>query len=265
VVAVLVYAVVARQTFRRMTAYRGATAAGAFTNTVFGFLLAYALLAVYRHRSEVDGFDPVDAVTFTFVAQALVMTVGLFGDNELSARIRTGDVVADFYRPVDIHAWWASVAYGKAGFYVLFRGIPPFLVGALAFHLRLPAATTWPWFMASVAAAVAVAFGVRFLLALTAFWLLDDRGPAGLGLLAGMFFSGVFVPVVFFPPWLETVARALPFPAMLQLPCEVFLGKHPGWGSAGIIAVQLAWAAALAGLGRMVLARAVRKVVVQGG
>lgn len=261
----LVYAVVARQTFRRMTAYRGATAAGVFTNTVFGFLLAYSLLAVYRFRPQVGGFDAVDAITFTFVAQALIMTVGLFGDNELPARIRTGDVVADFYRPVDIQAWWASVAYGKAAFYVLFRGIPPFVVGALAFDVRLPAATTWPWFLASVAAAVSVAFGVRFLLALTAFWLMDERGAAGMGLLAGMFFSGVMVPVVFFPPWLEAVARALPYPAMLQLPCEVFLGKHPGWGAAGIIAVQLAWAAGLAALGRLVLARAVRKLVVQGG
>lgn len=256
---------VVRQTFRRMTAYRGATAAGAFTNTVFGFLLAYILLAVYRDRTEVGGFDAVDAVTFTFVAQALIMVVGMFGDSEMSERIRTGDVVADLFRPVDIQLWWAAVAYGKAGFYAVFRGVPPFVAGAAVFDLRVPPPSTWPWFAASVLVAVAVAFGWRFLLSLSAFWLLDDRGATGLGLLVALFMSGLFVPVVFFPHWLEALARALPFASMLQVPVEVFLGKHTGADMPRVLAAQCAWAVVLAGAGRLVLSRAVRRVVVHGG
>ncbi len=260
-----VYAEVVRQTFRRMTAYRGATAAGVFTNTVFGFLLAYVLLAVYDERQDVGGFDPTDAVTFVFVAQALLMTAGMFGDSEMGERIRTGDVVADLYRPVDFHGWWAAVAYGKACFYALFRGVPPFVIGAAAFDLRLPALATAPWFVVSVAAGVAVAFGWRFLLGLSSFWLLDDRGASGLGLMVALFFSGVFIPVVFFPPWLETVARVLPFASMIQVPVEVFLGKHSGLGAAGVVGGQLLWAVALGAAGRLVLARAVRRVEVHGG
>lgn len=260
-----VVAAIVRQTFRRMTAYRGATAAGVFTNTVFGFLLVYVLLAVYREREEVGGFDAVDAVTFTFVAQALIMVVGLFGDSEMAERIRTGDVVADLFRPIDLQLWWAAVAYGKAGFYALFRGIPPFLIGVAVFEVRMPPAGAWPWFVASVLAAVAVAFGWRFLLALSAFWLLDDRGASSLGLLVAIFMSGLFVPVVFFPGWLESLARALPFASMLQVPVEVFLGKHAGADVHRVVGVQCAWALVLAGAGRAVLSRAVRRVVVHGG
>jgi len=248
-----------------MTAYRGATAAGLFTNTVFGFLLAYVLLAVYRERPDVGSFDATDAVTFTFVAQSLIMVVGLFGDSELPERIRTGDVVTDLFRPVDLQAWLLAVAYGKAAFYVIFRAILPFALGAAVFDLRMPAPALWPWFVASVVAAVAVAFGWRFLLALSAFWLLDDRGVSGLGLMAALFLSGLFVPVVFFPDWLETLARALPFASMLQVPAEVFLGKHLGADAARIVGLQVAWALGLAAVGRVVLARAVRRVVVQGG
>ena len=110
-----------------------------------------------------------------------------------------------------------------------------------------------------------MAFGWRFLLGLTAFWLLDDRGPRSVGVLLAVFLSGMYVPVVFFPGWLEASARALPFVSMVQVPAEVFLGKHTGASAAGVVAVQLAWAAALALAGRIVLARAVRRVVVQGG
>lgn len=260
-----VYAEVGRQTFRRLAHYRAATAAGAFTNTVFGFLLAYVLLAVHRERPVVGGFDPADSVTFTFVVQALIMTVAIFGDSEMTERIRSGEVVADLYRPVDFHAWWAASAFGKAGFYLVFRGLPPFLVGAAVFDLRLPGAAALLWFAASVGAAVAVSFGWRFLLGLSAFWLLDDRGPRHLGTVASMFLGGVFIPVVFFPGWLEAAARALPFASMVQLPAEVFLEKHTGWDAARVLANQAAWAVALAAAGRVVLARAVRRVVVQGG
>ena len=45
----------ARVGYRRYAAYPGATAAGLFTNTFFGFLIAYVILEVFDHRDEVNG------------------------------------------------------------------------------------------------------------------------------------------------------------------------------------------------------------------
>lgn len=259
------YVEVARRTYARVSTYRSATVAGVFTNTVFGFLLAYILLAVYRDRTVVGGFDAIDAVTFTFVAQGMLMVLGMFNDTEIADRISTGDVVVDLQRPYDHQAWWAGVSYGKAAYYVVFRGVPPFLVGATVFHLRLPSLLGAAAFVVSVALAVGVAFGWRYLLQLTAFWLLDVRGANQLGWLAAQFLSGAFLPIVFFPDWLETTARALPFASMLQLPVEIWLGRYDGVEVLGVFALQVAWAAALVLAGRYVMARAVRRVVVQGG
>jgi ABC-2 type transport system permease protein len=259
------YVEVARRTFARVSTYRGATAAGVFTNTVFGFLLAYILLAVYRQRTDVGGFDAVDAVTFTFVAQGLLMVLGMFNDTEIADRISTGDIVVDLQRPYDHQAWWAGVSYGKAAYYLVFRGVPPFLLGAAVFHLRLPSVGGALAFAVSVALAVGVAFGWRYLLQLTAFWLLDVRGANQLGWLAAQFLSGTFVPIVFFPDWLEMTARALPFASMMQLPIEVWLGRYAGLELLGVFALQAGWALTLVLAGRYVMARAVRRVVVQGG
>ncbi len=259
------YLEVARRTFRRIATYRGATVAGVFTNTVFGFLLAYVLLAVYRERSDVGGFDAVDAVTYTFVTQGLLMVLGMFSDTEIADRITTGDVIVDLQRPYDNQAWWAAVNYGKAAYYAIFRGVPPFVVGALAFDLRLPSAAHVPAFVVSAVLGIGVAFGWRYLIQLTAFWLLDVRGANQLAWLTAQFLSGAFVPIVFFPGWLETAARALPFTAMLTLPVEVWLGRYAGTELLGMFAIQVAWAAALVLAGRWVLALAMRRVVVQGG
>jgi ABC-2 type transport system permease protein len=259
------YVEVARRTYARISTYRGATLAGVFTNTVFGFLLAYVLLAVYDERRDVGGFDAIDAVTFVFVAQGLLMVLGMFSDTEIADRVRTGDVIVDLQRPYDHQAWWAGVSYGKAVYYVIFRGVPPFVVGALVFHLRLPTPGNAVAFAVSLTLAVAVAFGWRYLLQLSSFWLLDVRGANQLGWLAAQFLSGAFLPIVFFPDWLESVSRALPFASMLQLPVEVWLGRYDAGELPWVYAQQLFWGVVLVLAGRHVMSRAVRRVVVQGG
>src|SRR4051812_17320438 len=78
------------RSFRRMTTYRGATFAGVFTNSVFGFLRAYVLLAVLAARPGVGGFSRSDAVTYTFLTQGMLATVYAFGETDIAARIRSG-------------------------------------------------------------------------------------------------------------------------------------------------------------------------------
>jgi ABC-2 type transport system permease protein len=259
------YLEVARRTYARISTYRAATLAGVFTNTVFGFLLAYVMLAVYSERATVGGFTVAETLTFTFVAQGLLMPLGLFGTTEIADRITTGDVIVDLQRPYDNQGWWAAVDYGKAGYYLLFRGIPPFLVGALAFDLIVPGAARLGAFLVSVALGIGIAFAWRYLLQLSAFWLLDVRGPNQLGWIVAQFLSGSFIPIFFFPVWLEAVCRALPFASMLQVPVEVWLGRHTGLDLLGVWAVQAAWLVGLVLIGRSVLGRAVHRVVVQGG
>ena len=158
------------------------------------------------------------------------------------------------------------MALGRASFYSWARGIPPFVAGALVFDLRVPDDwTIWAAFVVSVSLAACVGFAFGFLVQLTAFWITDVRGPNQLAWIAAGFLSGMFSTIVLFPAGLEAVARALPFAGMVQLPAEVFLGKHQGFDLLGVFLFQAAWLAALLALGRVVLARAVRKLVVVGG
>ncbi|MGW7101051.1 ABC transporter permease [Streptomyces sp. NPDC054838] len=267
---VRLYAAVAVGGFRRYATYGTATAAGVFTNTVFGFVLAYTFIALWDERPGLGGYDQGQALAFIWVSQSLLAAAALLGggfQEELQERIRTGDVAVDLYRPADLQLWWLAADLGRAGFQLLGRGLVPILVGALAFPLALPAdPVRWLLFLPAVLLGLVVSFAVRFLLGLAAFWLMDGAGVNMVASVVSVFCSGMLLPLTVFPGGFGEAVRMLPWAAMLQVPMDVLLGKGAGAGGAvRAFAFQAGWALALLGAGRLVQSAATRKAVVQGG
>ncbi|MER5719753.1 ABC-2 family transporter protein [Streptomyces sp. NPDC002132] len=264
--AVRLYAAVAAGGFRRYATYRTATAAGVFTNTVFGLILVYTYLALWDERPQLGGYDQAQAVTFVWLGQALYATLAIQGggfETEFMERVRTGAVAVDLYRPADLQLWWLANDLGRALFQLLGRGVVPFAFGALVFPTALPAdPALWAAFLAAVLLAMVVSFAIRYLVALSGFWLLDGTGALQALMVTGVFCSGMTLPLNAVPGPLGEVVRVLPWAAQLQMPADVLMGEAH-WAHA--FAFQAAWAVALLAAGRAVQAVATRRVVVQGG
>jgi len=257
---------IARRGFRRYATYRAATVAGVFTNTVFGFIRAYVFITLIGTVGAIAGYDLRDALTYSFITQGMLMTIYIWGWWEIALSIRSGDVVTDLFRPIDYQLYWLSQDLGRAVYHFVARGIPPFIAGALVFDLYVPAdPATWVAFLLSVGLAVSVAFAMRFMANLTAFWLLDYRGVSTLMAAAWGFLGGFWVPVGFFPEPLRTIADALPFRSTVQTPTDIYLGEVRGAGAARALLLQAGWTVVLLLAGRRVLAAATRRVVTQGG
>jgi len=258
----------ARRGYRRYAAYPGATYAGLFTNVFFGFLIAYILLAVYDERTDIGGYDVRDAIAYVWISQGLLTVVGIFGASwwELARRVQTGDVASDLQRPVDVQRAERAQDLGRAGYQVVWRAVPQFFLGVLFFELTIPTDPgRWLLFAVSVVLAVLVSFGIRFLVNLAAFWLLDYRGPVLLAIAINLVLSGAIIPLAFFPGVLDTIVHLTPFASMLMAPIDIYVDEPLGGSSAVVLALQLAWAVALYAVGRLVLAAGTRKLVVQGG
>ena len=222
----------------------------------------YVWLAVLAAGADAGGLTASGVVTYAFVTGAISATLQPTWATEIVERIRSGDIVTDLYRPVDFQLWWLARDAGASAYRLLTRGVSPVLVGGLLFDLALPTRpAVWLSFLVSLSLAFVVVFAWKLLVSLSAFWLLN---PAGVVQLAGALFtfgSGSLLPLAFMPDWLEGTLRWLPFAAMLQLPLEVLLGR----GVVGPLARQAVWAIVLLAVGRVVLRRAERKLVVQGG
>lgn len=265
----MLYAAVAARAFRRYATYTAATLAGIFTNSVFGVIISFTYIAVWEQKPRAGGYDVSDALTYAWLAQALIMTVGIWGSgvtDEVAERIRTGDVAVDLYRPVSFLGWWLASDLGRAGYHLLTRGLAPTVIGFLLFDLRAPAGpAAFLFFLLSVLVGVVVCFAIRMLVALSAFWLLDAGGLRSLMVLAGAFFSGLTVPLVLFPGVLRDVVMALPWAAFVQVPADIWLGQRSGAAVMSGLAFQAGWAGALLLACAVVRHRAGRKLVVQGG
>ncbi len=263
------YAAVGRRSFRRYSTYTAATLAGIFTNSVFGLIYSYAYIALWDNAPDAGGYDKIDAVTFVWLGQALLMTVALWGGgttDDLAERIRTGDVAIDLYRPTGLVGWYLAGDLGRATYHLVTRGLGPTFIGLIFFHIRLPESPMdAAAFAVSVVLAVVVSFGLRFIVASSAFWLLDSSGARFLSGAFAIFFSGMMLPLVLFPGWLGTLAQALPWAAIMQVPNDIWLGQYDGWALLGALGFQLLWVALLMALCEAVLRAATRKVVVQGG
>nr|MDT0658938.1 ABC-2 family transporter protein [Micromonospora sp. DSM 115978] len=254
--------------FRRYSTYRQATLAGAFTNTVFGFLRCYVLLAVAAGAGgTAAGYRPEQLVTFVWVGQGLLAVVWIGGWSDLAERIRTGDIASDLLRPVHPVVSYLAADLGRAGHAALTRFLPPVLTAPIFFDMYLP--TRWftgPLFAASTVLAVVICFGCRYLVNATAYWLHDARGPLtvwgiGSGVLAGLYF-----PLRFLPDWLALpLWLGTPFPGLLQIPLDVAVERDAAGVQVASVALQVLWAVLILLACRLVQRRAERRLVIQGG
>ncbi len=261
-----VYLHVAAKSFQKHLAYRAANLAGIITNTFFGAIYVLIYSALFQGRGAIGGLDVRDTVTYAVLAQSLLMVMSAFGNRELSEAIVKGTIVADLSRPVDFYLYWAALDLGRAAYYLIFRGIPTFVIGLVLFRARLPGSpATWLLFLGALGIGATVSFAFRFITNSLAFWTSDARGIIYLTNTVIMFFSGFIVPLNFFPAWLRAITDWLPFRALAHLPVNVYLGKLDGPALAAALGQQAAWLAVLVLAGRWVLARMVRRVTLHGG
>ena len=260
------YVEVARTAYRSQLIYRWANLAGLGANLFFGIIFCSVMIALYQVRPVTAGYNLREALSYIWATQALIMVVLPFNWQDLMRTIRTGEVVSDLSKPCDFFLYWCSREFGRAVYYFIFRGIPTYLVGALIFGLGFGADwSTWPLFLLTLLLGTASGVVYRVLLNLSAFWLLEARAVIALGTTLAQFFTGNYLPVVFFPAWLYMLAKWLPFNGMINGPAQVFMGKLGGTELFGELALQLSWLLVLVIVVRLITALATRRVIAQGG
>ena len=256
---------IAVRSFRRATTYRTAYIAGMITNAFFGAIRCFVYIALYGNGGSVAGFTLDDAISYTWITQALISIGAGWVSTEIAVTIRSGDVVTDLQRPWHFYGYWLSRLAGERVFNLLVRGTLTYAVGMLLFRAHIPTLDQLVVFAVAVMLALLVIIAFTFIVNVSAFWLIDNGGVGSIANVLVGFFGGFSIPIAFFPKPLANLARMLPFQAMSGLPAQVLIGQLQGTAAFAALALQLFWAVVLTALALLILNAATRKVVVQGG
>lgn len=260
------YVETALTAFRRQLIYRWANFSGLITNIFFCILFSYVILALYHVRPSVPGYDVQDTLRYTWLLQALLMVISPFGWMDLMMTIRTGEIVADLSKPCDFCWYWFSREIGRSLYYLLFRGLPIYVAGMILFHIGLPLSwSNWGAVLLMLPFAILLGVIYRFLYNLFAFWIIEGRALVTMAVVISQFFTGSYVPIYFFPPWLRDIVVWLPFNGFMNVPALAFLGKLDLPSFWFELARQVGWLLVFIFVARLLTRTATRRVVSQGG
>jgi ABC-2 type transport system permease protein len=266
------YAAIIAARFKALLQYRAAALGGLFTQIFFGLVRVMILRAFYAASTNAP--ISLDNVTgYVWLGQATLLLIPWRSDEDVAEQIRTGTIVYELTRPLDLWGTWfaRSLAWRTAP--VFLRMLPMFAIAMLvvpAFDpgwglAPPPSVAAFVVWLGCFAGAVLLSAALTTLINVTMMWTITGEGvPMLIATLATMF-GGLVIPLPLFPDWLKPLLYALPFAGILDLPARVFTGDLSVAQGGLVIAHQLAWTFVLAASGRYFLARGLRRLVVQGG
>ena len=260
------YAAVTSANFRTLLQYRAAAVAGFTTQIFWGFIRVMIFEAFFRSTTAEQPMTVDEVTTYVWLGQAFIMLLPWAVDRELHNLIRSGLVGYELLRPVDLYNLWLARALAYRTAPTLLRAAPLLTLALLFFGMDLPASTVaGAAFVVSMIGALLISSAFVTLINVTMMWTVSGQGAAVLSGIAVTIFTGMIVPIPFFPDWAQTIINVLPFRGIVDTPYRIYLGHIPTGDVAPHLAHQLAWAAALVLIGRWVLSRGLRRLVMQGG
>lgn len=266
------YLSIAKLRFINGLQYRSAAYAGIATQFFFGFVHAMVFIAFYNHRdiAEPLGFPLPELISYIWLQQAFLSFIVLwFRDPEIFQLITSGNIAYELCRPCGIYGHWYAKLLATRLASAMLRCFPILIIAFLLpqpYRLNPPdGAPALLLFIIAMVAGLLLLVAISMFIYLSVFWTMSPVGSILMISVAGEFFAGLIIPVPLMPDWLQNIVYALPFRWTADFPFRVYSGhihiSDAMWG----VCVQMVWLVVLVAVGRTLMSRALRYVVVQGG
>jgi ABC-2 type transport system permease protein len=261
-----VYAQFMRVGFVNTLAYRVRYYTGIVTYFIYVSIYYFIWKAIFAHGDRIAGFD--FGQILTYVAVGWIIRSFYFNniDQEMAQQVLEGKLAMDLIKPVNLQSMYVAQAFGESIFRLALLTVPTALMLLAIFPLQRPRGV-----IAFLAFFVSVIFSFFIVAAINfAVGTLAIRLKSILGLLRAKYFllelfSGLLLPISFFPHPFQAVFKVLPFQYISYVPVLLYLGKIQGAGIARALSLQLFWVAAMLALGHAMWRWSTKRITIQGG
>lgn len=257
--------------FKAGLQYRTAALAGIITQ--FFFAIVYISVYFACYESNINSSLPMplyELISYLWLNQIFFCLIYLwYKDKEILKLIKTGNVSYELCRPQNLYNMWFSRILGERLSTTLLR-FP--LVMVIALILPRPYNLVIDLDIRIIFLfLITFVLGIILMISLVLFYhvicliTLDEKGIINMLMVLADILSGLTIPIPFFPLFLQKISNILPFRYISDLPFRIIIGNVGIYeGMIGII-FQIIWIIILVLLGKMVIAKALRKAIIQGG
>ncbi|NLV35688.1 MAG: ABC transporter permease [Clostridiaceae bacterium] len=250
--------------------YRAAAWAGMATQFAWGGMTILLFRAFYQSSQNALPMTMSELSSYIWLQQAfLALYMVWYFDNDIFGSIMSGNIAYELCRPIDIYAMWFTKNMAVRISRAVLRCLPILVFAAFLpapYNISLPISpAAGLLFIISMILGLLVVVAFSMIIYVSAFYTIS---PIGIRILATSvleFFTGAIIPLPFFPQSLQTLMYLLPFASMQSTPFMIYNGYISGERIASAISLQIIWLIILLALGKTLMVRALRKVVVQGG
>jgi ABC-2 type transport system permease protein len=232
-------------------------------------ILVFLWLAIYRSSATdaIGGYQLDEMVTYILGGGVINTFILTTAENpETSQSIQDGTLSSLLIAPINPYAVWLVRDLGTKLF-LFIVGLVGYVAVLLFFRAHMVFLTS-PAHLGCLGLSLVLAALLQFLvfeaLSLLAFWVENTYGLRFTMRVIMEVGGGAIIPLSFFPRILQDIFLLLPFPFLIYLPMQIYLGKIPLSEIPFEFLKEMAWIAAL-GLVNMVLwKRGLRQYVSMG-
>lgn len=260
--------------YRMLLQYRVAALAGFGTQLFWGFIRLMVFAAFYSASRQALPMSMAEIVDYVWLGQAIFSILPWSVDEELARNVRTGAVAYELLRPLDLYTLWFASALAFRTAPMSLRCLPLLLVSMVilpwlgfdGWALQLPPSQlSGILFAVSFGLAILLSTCITMLMHISMLWTLSSQGIDRVVPAITVVLSGMIVPLPLFPDGLQPLLLLQPFRGLVDVPFRIYSGNMPLSLACVEVMGQLLWVIALVSLGRFLLSRGTRKLVVQGG
>ncbi|MFB5763149.1 ABC transporter permease [Paenibacillus medicaginis] len=252
--------------FLTMLAYRVNYYSGILIYTLNIGVYYFTYMAIYGEGDSIGGFTSMQMTTY--VAVSWMARAFYFNnlDREISTDIRDGNIAIQIIRPYNYVLVKMMQGLGEGMFRFLLFMIPGMAIAMLLFPIRLPSdPAAWIGFLVMLFFSFLINSQINVITGLAAFFVENNEGMMRMKRVVVDLFSGLILPISFFPGWLAALSQWLPFQAITYLPGSVFTGRIQGVGIWHVLGIQVVWFAVLLVPMVLIWRMARRRLFIQGG
>lgn len=260
------YVELIRMRFLMMLAYRINYYSGILIYTLNIGVYYFTWQAIYGGQGTLAGFT-ADQMT-TYIAVSWMARAFYFNnlDREIANEIRDGSVAIQFIRPYNYVIVKVMQGFGEGAFRLLLFMTPGLIMACILFPVQLPTdPKLWLIFAWMLFMSFLINTQLNIITGLSAFFMENNEGMMRMKRVIVDLFSGVIVPISFFPGWLITLNEWLPFQAITYLPSSVFTGRISSADIPGVLLIQVVWLLILIVPILLLWRSARQRLFVQGG